>query len=202
MAAVDYCVPGQRLCKDDGTVECGRGAYVRDGFIYACRVGRLEYSHSSDKNPTKTIHIESEENCDTIPSIGDLVIARVTNVNTRFCKCDITCVGTSPLSDVFRGMIRKEDVRATEKDRVEMYKCYRPGDIIVARVLSLGDSLSYSLTTAENELGVVMATSEAGVLMVPLSWNKMQCPKTLEEEFRKVAKVQPEYLTIVRSMYV
>lgn len=44
-----------------------------------------------------------------------------------------------------------------------MYKCFRPGDIILARVLSLGDALSYVLTTAENELGVVVATSEAGV---------------------------------------
>lgn len=32
---------------------------------------------------------------------------------------------------------RKEDVRATEKDRVEMYKCFRPGDIVVAKVVSL-----------------------------------------------------------------
>jgi exosome complex component CSL4 len=29
------------------------------------------------------------------------------------------------LSEPFRGQIRKEDVRATEKDRVEMYRCFR-----------------------------------------------------------------------------
>ncbi|CAG5121517.1 unnamed protein product, partial [Candidula unifasciata] len=187
----------QRLCKDDGTVFCGSGTYIRDGFIHACRAGWLKYSSDGDTS----IHIGTEEDHDTIPSIGDLVIARVTNVNPRFCKCEITCVGTSPLTDVFRGMVRKEDVRATEKDRVEMYKCFRPGDIIVARVLSLGDSLSYLLTTAENELGVVMATSEAGVNMVPLSWSKMQCPKTLSEEFRKVAKIQPQYISFVHSIY-
>ena len=43
-----------------------------------------------------------------------------------------------------------------------MYKCFRPGDIVIARVISLGDAQSYLLTTAENELGVVIATSEAG----------------------------------------
>ena len=55
-------------------------------------------------------------------------------------------------------MIRKEDVRATEKDRVEMYRSFRPGDISLARVISLGDAMvGYLLTTAENELGVVIA---------------------------------------------
>lgn len=39
------------------------------------------------------------------------------------------------LAEPFRGQLRKEDVRATEKDRVEMYKCFRPNDIILARVV-------------------------------------------------------------------
>lgn len=33
-------------------------------------------------------------------------------------------------------MLRKEDVRATDIDRVEMYKNYRPGDIILAKIVS------------------------------------------------------------------
>ena len=35
------------------------------------------------------------------------------------------CVRDVVLSEPFRGQIRKEDVRATEKDKVEMYKSYR-----------------------------------------------------------------------------
>lgn len=79
---------------------------------------------------------------------------------------------------------------------------------------------NYLLTTAENELGVVVAHSEAGesrrcldpfvfvcvcarvrlwcrpsgVQMVPISWCEMQCPRTHNKEYRKVARVQPEYL--------
>lgn len=61
--------------------------------------------------------------------------------------------------------------------------------------ISLGDVQSnYLLTTAENELGVVVAHSEAGSQMVPISWCEMQCPRTHAKEFRKVARVQPEYL--------
>ncbi|WAR22107.1 EXOS1-like protein [Mya arenaria] len=78
--------------------------------------------------------------------------------------------------------------------KVEMSKSFRPGDIVISRVISLGDSQSYLLTTAENELGVVIATSEAGASMVPVSWSKMRCPLTLQEEHRKVAKVQPRFI--------
>ena len=83
-------------------------------------------------------------------------------MNTRFCKLAILAVEGCPLNEPFRGTLRKEDVRATEKDKVEIYKSFRPGDIVQARVSSLGDSQSYFLSTAENELGVIFAMSEAG----------------------------------------
>jgi exosome complex component CSL4 len=38
-------------------------------------------------------------------------------------------------------MVRKEDVRATEKDKVEMIKCFRPGDVILGRVVSFSAAL-------------------------------------------------------------
>jgi hypothetical protein len=43
-----------------------------------------------------------------------------------------------------------------------MYDCFRPGDVVRAKVLSLGDARSYYLTTADNALGVVHAKSLAG----------------------------------------
>lgn len=68
---------------------------------------------------------------------GDVVTARVLQVNQRFAKCSILCIGEHVLEQNYRARVRKEDVRATEKDRVEMYKSFRPGDIILARVVSL-----------------------------------------------------------------
>ena len=75
-----------------------------------------------------------------------------------------------------------------------MYKCFRPTDIVLARVLSYGEASSgYLVTTAENEFGVVIARSElSGEKMVPISWTEMQCPKTFNKENRKIAKVIPE----------
>ncbi len=64
--------------------------------------------------------------------------------------------------------------------------CFR---LLRRAVLSLGDSRSYYLTTAQNELGVVHARSAAsGEALVPVSWKEMQCPKTGAVEPRKVAK--------------
>ena len=97
-----------------------------------------------------------------------------------------------PLSsylDLTSGIIKKEDIRAKEKDSVIVYKCYRPGDLVLARVISIGDAASYFLSTAENELGVVFSQSSEGVSMVPVSWCEMKCPQTNTMEYRKVAKV-------------
>ncbi|KDN36084.1 hypothetical protein K437DRAFT_276889 [Tilletiaria anomala UBC 951] len=59
--------------------------------------------------------------------------------------------------NLFQGVIRSQDVRATNKDSVRMNESFRPGDIVRAIVISLGDARSYYLSTASNELGVVYA---------------------------------------------
>uniref|UniRef100_G3QKR7 Exosome complex component CSL4 n=2 Tax=Gorilla gorilla gorilla TaxID=9595 RepID=G3QKR7_GORGO len=164
---VRYCIPGERLCNlEEGSP--GSGTYTRHGYIFSSLAGCL---------------VKNSEN------------GAVSSINSRFAKVHILYVGSMPLKNSFRGTIRKEDVRATEKDKVEIYKSFRPGDIVLAKVISLGDAQSnYLLTTAENELGVVVAHSESGIQMVPISWCEMQCPKTHTKEFRKVARVQPEFL--------
>lgn len=70
-----------------------------------------------------------------LPATGDCVTAKVEVVNQRYAKCSIICIGDVLLNRPLRGMLRKEDVRATDIDRVEMYKNYRPGDIILAKIV-------------------------------------------------------------------
>jgi exosome complex component CSL4 len=61
---------------------------------------------------------------------------------------------------------------------------------VKALVISLGDSRSYYLSTASNELGVIYGTSIAGgAPLVPVSWKEMECIKTKSRELRKVAKI-------------
>lgn len=54
--------------------------------------------------------------------------------------------------------------------------------------ISLGDQANYYLSTASNELGVIMAISEAGNAMYPVSWKEYKDPDTGLSEARKVAK--------------
>ncbi|ETE68001.1 Exosome complex component CSL4, partial [Ophiophagus hannah] len=141
---------GEQLCSlEEGTP--GNGTYTRHGSIFASLAGCF---------------MKKSEN------------GMVCSINSRFAKVHILYVGSTPLKSPFRGTIRREDIRATEKDKI-----------------SLGDAQSnYLLTTAENELGVVVAHSEAGLQMVPISWCEMQCPSTHGKELRKVARVQPQFL--------
>ncbi|XP_006157463.2 exosome complex component CSL4 [Tupaia chinensis] len=178
-----YCIPASP----------GSGTYTRHGYIFSSLAGSL--TKSSENGALPVISVTRETESQLLPDVGAIVTCKVSSINSRFAKVHILYVGSTPLKNSFRGTIRKEDVRATEKDKVEIYKSFRPGDIVLAKVISLGDAQSnYLLTTAENELGVVVAHSESGVQMVPISWCEMQCPKTHTKELRKVARVQPEFL--------
>lgn len=133
----------------------------------------------------------------------------------RGARCELRCSGFRPLARPLRAQLAKENVTDTNKDCVDMYKSFRPGDIILAKIVSkyqchwinyfilqlvschvllytqlpITSYQSYELTTAEPELGVVIAKASeapAGVNMIPLSWSEMQCPVTLVKEYRKV----------------
>ncbi|KAJ2796056.1 hypothetical protein H4R20_005665 [Coemansia guatemalensis] len=109
-------------------------------------------------------------------------------MNPRAASVAIMMVGSTPCQEDFQGVVRVQDIRATEKDLVQMINSFRPGDIIRAEVISLGDQRSYYLATTKNEHGVIFAQSAAGNTMVPISWEEMQDPNTKDIEKRKCAK--------------
>ncbi|KAM8923861.1 exosome complex component CSL4 [Pelodytes ibericus] len=191
MAPVRCCVPGERLCSLEDCAP-GSGTYCRHGYIFASLSGYIVKRSDNGLMPLITVLRDTDSHL--LPDVNTIVTCKVMSINSRFAKVQIMYIGSAPLKNTFRGTIRKEDIRATEKDKVEVYKSFRPGDIVIAKI-SLGDAQSnYLLTTAENELGVVVAHSEAGASMVPISWCEMQCPQTHIKEPRKVARVQPEFL--------
>ncbi|GAB4815329.1 hypothetical protein N2152v2_002375 [Parachlorella kessleri] len=172
--------PGERLALA-AEYEAGSGTFVKDTFICASLVGIKHVvppASAADLKPR--LEIVGSSGSAVVPNVGDVVTARVNKINPRLASLDILCVGEKPVQQRYSGIIRVRDVRATEIDKVVLSQCFRPGDIVRASVLSLGDARSYYLTTAENELGAPM---------VPISWQEMQCPKTKAVEKRKVAKV-------------
>ncbi|XP_041985217.1 exosome complex component CSL4 [Aricia agestis] len=188
------CIPGMRLCLANKEYISGPGTHELGGYIYASLAGVLKMQKDEKANTT-SVSVDSPRTPSVLPKTGDIVTAKVTVVNSRMVQCMILCVGPSVLARPYKGILKKEDIKVTDKDRIDPYKCFRPGDVILARVLPMTEIHWYHLSTGENELGVVIATAEGspqGVSMVPISWSEMQCPKTLVKEPRKVARVIPE----------
>ena len=178
-----FVFPGDELCS--GNYTCGEGTYALGNSCIASLAGSLHTEHSNEPPVVSVV----SENKVTLPQKDSIVLAQVVNVTPRICKVVIIKVDSVTLRSNLPGVLRKEDVRATEKDSVVLFDCFRPGDIMRARVISLGDGNAYSLSTAENELGVLYAFSEGGHTMIPASWCEMQCTMSQHRERRKVAKV-------------
>jgi len=126
------------------------------------------------------------------PGPNSVVIGTVIRLSPAQAVLSITVVDGIPLphGEDFTGVIRVQDVRATEKDKVKIAECFRGGDVVRGVVISLGDARSYYVTTARNELGVIFATSESDAPLEPISWQEMRCTKTGRLEKRKCAKPQ------------
>ena len=196
-------LPGEPLRHSD-EVRSGPGTYVRGKSVMAAVMGHARTTPAADdaddkrplveviKEPVVTGDATGRGGGTLLPEVGDEVFARVLRINPRQVWCEIVAVNGKAVNDAsgFQGIVRQQDVRATEIDKVDMYESFLPADVIRAKVLSLGDQRSYYLTTARNELGVVQAKSPfTGEPMVPVSWQEMMCPSTQVKVSRKVAKV-------------
>ncbi|CAG8561520.1 3380_t:CDS:2 [Funneliformis caledonium] len=172
--------PGQRLgfAQD---YAAGSGTYVRGNLLYASVVGVKRVLKPTAEG-------EAKKKQSAIPEEFSIVTGKVIRITPKEAVVSIMVVGNSPCKEDFQGIIRQRDVRATEKDKVKIHNSFRPGDIIRAEVISLGDARSYYLSTAKNELGVIYAQSVEGAAMIPISWQEMQCTKTNTKELRKCAK--------------
>ena len=170
-----------------GKIRAGRGVYLsEEGSPIASVVGRVVV-----KGDVVEVLSNRAENAEVLPSVGILVTGKVLRVSSKVCEIQILCVGETPVKGAgFKGVLRKENVRAFEVDQIDMLDCFRVGDIVTASVAALGGARSYELSTAGNHLGVIHATcSVSGEPMIPASWETMRCPITGTIEKRKVAKV-------------
>ena len=189
----DVVIPGDAL-GPSSKYRNGVGTCTRRGTVYATLVGKVKVDREENSADNKSLPIMSVEarfkRTVTVPEVGCRVICKVVNITERQAKVNMLCVEGKVLAEPFHGIIRREDVRATEKDTVEIFHSFRPGDMVRARVISLGEGQSYVMSTAGNELGVVLARcDQCGEMMSPVSWCEVQCNKTGVREKRKVAKV-------------
>ena len=190
------------------THKSGAGTHVFESKIYASIVGSVVHTPAANKSSKATISIPRDAAAfnaaqssvpSSLPAVGATVLCRVTRVQQRQASASILVVNPSSASVMpytsstndelqFQALLRREDVRSFEKDRVVMNEMFRVGDIIRAFIISLGDERNYYISTAGNDFGVVLARSEEGNAMIPSSWKDMRDVVTGKGEARKVAK--------------
>ena len=119
----------------------------------------------------------------TIPAVGDLVYAQVLRVTPgRGAECRIV---TSVVNESYRGLIRPSDI-VTPALQAELGPiAFRAGDLVRAKVISLGDARNLFLSTVPEDCGVVSAGCD---VCVPVSWKLISDGNSVVER-RKVAKV-------------
>mmetsp|Transcript_47921 Transcript_47921/g.102604 ORF Transcript_47921/g.102604 Transcript_47921/m.102604 type:complete len:196 (+) Transcript_47921:99-686(+) len=165
----------------------GRGTYAEQGSVFASVTGEV-HKVGDDQNLLEVLPERGLPDSCT-PEVGSTVIARVVRMTLERAECIIVAIGETVLSEKFRGVIRKQDVRFFEVDKVGMVECFRVGDFVRAQVLALGDLRSYVLSTASSDShGVILAKSQAGGMLEPVSWQLMRCSVSGALEMRKVAK--------------
>jgi len=191
----------------------GIGTYSKGGHIYASAVGKLTLSSpptttEDDKKaaskPIVSVQLPGGRQYAStkVLTVGQVVLGKVSQVVLQQAVIEIVAAqGVGALRNPHEGAIRRDDVRAGASEEVQLYDSFRPGDVVLCRIVSLGDSRRYYLSTSEPELGVVRATcSTSGKRMNPISWKEMECPETHVKESRKCAK--PKNLSATLSSSV
>jgi exosome complex component CSL4 len=204
MALPSVALPGQMLGLADKYLP-GPGTHIHDSKIYASIAGPVRSQASKTTKTPPLLSIprappnksspgilgpSSGSGSPLLPEVNSIVLARVTRLGPRFASLEILIVGEEVCNTSFAAQIRREDIRATEKDKVKVEESFRVGDVVRGEVISLGDAGGYYVSTARNELGVVIAWGGDGQerMLVPCSWKEVMDPITGRRESRKVAK--------------
>lgn len=165
MSAGRTVVPGDFICsKDDG--KTGKGVYsyqkqeIRASVVGSIVSEKKDESEDANKASKPRINVLSFQQKklakEYVINVGDVVFGRVVRTNYNQAYVDILCIGETELPFPLKGVIRREDIRETEIDKVVVQEFFRSLDIVRASVISLGDSKYYFLTTAKADLGVVL----------------------------------------------
>lgn len=177
----DFVVPGDFLATVEEFVP-GEGAYEEEGKIYSLSTGVVLVDAR-----TKRISVFPRTIGPPALKRGDIVIGRVEEVRDQTANVQIGVLRGRedrelPLPNV--GMIHISQVRdgyVRELDRQ-----FKPGDIVRARVLNASRE-PVQLSTASDDLGVLVATCSRCKELLEREGAKLRCLNCGNVELRKLA---------------
>ena len=176
----DFVVPGDFIATTEEFVP-GDGAYEEDGKIYSSTTGVVLVD-------ARTKHISVFSRILGPPTLkrGDVVICRVEDVRDQSANIFIGALrgredrelsmnsGTIHISQTHTGYVK------------ELSKQFKPGDIVRAKVLNARRE-PIQLTTAGEELGVIVARCSQCRGFLERDGTKLRCSSCGNVEFRKLA---------------
>jgi exosome complex component RRP4 len=131
--------PGDLLA--EGDYVAGNNTYKHDSKIYASRLGLVEYKG-------KNVQVVALNNF-YVPSVGDLVIGKIVEVNLHGWTVDIN----SPYSAILKASEAFNKQFRPQKD--ELSEFLDINDLILAKVIAFDRARDPSLTIREPELGKI-----------------------------------------------
>ena len=161
-----------------------RGIFQKEDKLYSSLTGILKLTQKKDKI---ILSVESSSNNNYIPNEDDEIYAKITNIQGSFAYC-VIFAAKGKLIAPLQGIIKHEHIKDEYKE-FDIYDCFLPGDIILGKIISIDQSNYIYVSTRDKSHGVVFAKSNiSNEIMMPISFDKMQCLYTNNIELRKVAK--------------
>ena len=147
MSLPSVVLPGTSLGLTSSLVS-GAGTYVEDSRVVAATKGKPSTaapSASSTKavlsvnsfaSPLNAVPSRNVTRHNLLPFVSAIVLAKVTRLQQRQANVAILAVNDRVCADEFAGVVRREDVRGWEIDKVKVEDMFRVGDVVRAVVVS------------------------------------------------------------------
>jgi len=173
-----FVVPGERL----GVIEeftPGPGTYTEQGVVYSKIVGCALLDMLNKK-----VLVYPLVHAASAPRTGSVVTGQVSDMQSKRATLRIFKIGEKNLTGFFSGILHVSE--ASPRYVETMFDVCKTGDIMRAKVVS-EKNRTYQLSTADNDLGVILAFCSACGHVLTLTKQNMQCAKCGKIEMRKVA---------------
>ncbi len=179
----NFVIPGDILGVEEEFMP-GDYAFVDGGVVYSAATGQVQFDDRSRK-----VSVRPTTKLPPVPLDGEIVLAKVSYMRGQFARMEIFAIEgeagrqipSAPEGAVHISQARRDYVKDLESE-------FQLGDIVRARVINQ-DRDPIMLSTADDELGVVLAKCKECHQVMVVKGNRLYCETCDAYEKRKVATV-------------
>lgn len=177
----DFVIPGDELGVEEEFMP-GDNAFVDGGVVYSAATGKVQFDDKSRK-----VSVRPTTKLPPVPLDGEIVLAKVSYMRGQFARMEIFAIEgeagrqipSAPEGAVHISQARHNYVKDLESE-------FQLGDIVRARVINQ-DRDPIMLTTADDDLGVVLAKCRQCRQIMVVKGKRLYCETCDAYENRKVA---------------